>query len=80
MREWKGKSDQLLEEVREKEREKERERERAVLQAVERAREGWRETLTHESRESVEKALRSARQQWQARSHLPLAGWVWFDL
>ena len=38
-----------------------------VRQAVEKAREEWRQTLAQESRQSVEKALCSARQQWQAR-------------
>ena len=61
--------EQLLLSTREKEREKEGDE---VRQAVERAREEWRQTLALESRQSVEKALLSARQQWQARSLLSL--------
>ena len=39
----------------------------AGREAVERAREEWRQTLAQESRDSVERALAAARQQWQAR-------------
>ena len=62
--EWQRKTEQLVQRAVGREREQQGVEVRA---AVERAREEWRESLAQESRVSVEKALMSARQQWQTR-------------
>lgn len=40
-----------------------------IKDAVEKARDEWRQSLAHESRQCVEKALTTAKQQWQERSN-----------